>query len=138
MERHSFFGQTPFAKSRSTLAGFPRKRTLSFGLSLLLRVVFHTTPISSRVLAFCCTQSPLFTLLLPLDSPLPATAPDASISCLSRDEMRLTNFRFHVSEHNLFKSGVVSPFTLRSSIRTIKIILRSWTGKAVSLTLKYS
>ena len=59
-----------------------RTLTFSFGLSLLLWIVFHTTLISSRA-----SRLPLLLFLLPLDMSLGAAAPEAGFSSsLSREE----------------------------------------------------
>ena len=60
----------------------------SFGVSLILWIVFLSTLISSRSMTFCCPSSVICNLYFPssLDLPLAAAAPEAGFSsCLSRE-----------------------------------------------------
>ena len=77
----------------------------------------HLSPREHWPFVVPCTHSPLFLFPLPLDVSLAAAAPQTGFTnCLSR----VTNFLFQVSDHHIFRSGVVSRFTFLNSILNVQ------------------
>ena len=84
--------------------GRSRTPTFSFGCSSLLWIVFHSTPISSRALTFCCPLYAISTVsfFLPLEVPLAAPAQEAFFfyKYFTRREKLLKHFLIQVSDRH--------------------------------------